>query len=195
MAEGESPTLWIDVADFVQYLAFNPRPSGIQRLAFELMRALVEAAPDRVRFVRSAPDRLVELRWPEIESLYRAPPLPDAPDQTGPAGDDRRRSMVKRIIARMPPELRDPLFRAGVLQSQVLRQVGLLLHVTRPASPRTFRPARAQRDCGGRAAEPEQGDLLLLLGAPWTLPEPHAPLAHARRQRLRLGLLVHDLIP
>ena len=44
--------IWIDVEDLFHYAAYVSRPSGIQRLAFELQRALVALAPEEVRFVR-----------------------------------------------------------------------------------------------------------------------------------------------
>lgn len=40
--ESVTPKLWIDVEDLFEYARGNPRPSGIQRLAFELYRALQE---------------------------------------------------------------------------------------------------------------------------------------------------------
>ena len=37
-------TIWVDVEDFFHYFAVSPRPSGIQRFAFEVMRALVDGS-------------------------------------------------------------------------------------------------------------------------------------------------------
>ena len=33
------PTLWIDISDIVHYLRHHTRPSGIQRVAFEVENA------------------------------------------------------------------------------------------------------------------------------------------------------------
>ncbi len=44
--------LWIDVEDLFHYAQRVRRPSGIQRLAFEVQRALADLSPDCVRFIR-----------------------------------------------------------------------------------------------------------------------------------------------
>jgi hypothetical protein len=66
--------LWIDVEDLFEYARGNPRPSGIQRLAFEIYNALrIRAdAADFVRFVRhDAPRGTFQLvKWAEIEALF-----------------------------------------------------------------------------------------------------------------------------
>jgi len=75
-----APTIWIDVEDFLHYFAHNPRPSGIQRFAFELMRALIAVAgPERVRFLRRAPGAeppVREVTWAELDAIFHHPAEP-----------------------------------------------------------------------------------------------------------------------
>ena len=49
-------TIWIDVEDLFQYALANRRPSGIQRLAFEILQALQtqHGHTGLVRFLRHA---------------------------------------------------------------------------------------------------------------------------------------------
>ncbi|MDU7521806.1 MAG: hypothetical protein E7K72_10480, partial [Roseomonas mucosa] len=65
-----SPVLWVEVGDLLDYAAIRHRLSGIQRLAFELCRAL--APHPGVRFCRAVPPRegLRAVEWAELEALY-----------------------------------------------------------------------------------------------------------------------------
>ena len=190
-------TIWVDVEDIFDYFRFNPHPSGIQRVAILIMRALMaEADPGRVRFARHGEPAgaLREVRWAEVEAMLAAPPAPEQAKAVEPTDDLERRSRVQRAILRLPPELRDPLFRAGVLQSQVLRNVRALLDLVHPPPSRELRSAPAGGVVGG-ATGPQPGDLFLALGAPWSVPG-SADLLDALRQRgVRTALLIHDLIP
>ena len=66
--------IWIDVGDLFIYAAAAHRPSGIQRLEFELCRALVALleSKDRVFFVRHDEQQqsLVEVTWEAVELLF-----------------------------------------------------------------------------------------------------------------------------
>jgi hypothetical protein len=66
--------LWIDVEDLFAYSRSNPRPSGIQRLAFEIYKTL-HAHPNAgefVRFVRHDTSRNTfrVIRWADIEACF-----------------------------------------------------------------------------------------------------------------------------
>lgn len=66
-------TLWLDVEDLLDYAAANDRPSGIQRLSFELYQALIELRGEgEVRFCRHHPDRptLVTVAWSDVYAVY-----------------------------------------------------------------------------------------------------------------------------
>ena len=114
-------TIWVDVEDFLAYFTVNPRPSGIQRLSFEIMRSLVGliGAGRRLRFARRGvgDGALEEVAWGEVERVFHAPPPPApkvvaAPPPEPPLNFDD-------FVTRLPPELRAPLHRSRVLQRGV----------------------------------------------------------------------------
>ena len=101
-------TLWIDVEDLFGYAAHHTRLSGIQRVAFEISRALWEAHGDtgRIRFVRYDPSRDSFRRVPWscvaalLEQLSRdqhpppPPPLPPPPPPEPPPPQLSAREVV-----------------------------------------------------------------------------------------------------
>lgn len=190
------PIIWVDVEDLLDYFRFNPHPSGIQRVALDLIRALLEAAPERVRLARRGQSgaALTETDWAALDAMMATPPLPEPPDT--PEEDAIRRSRLKSAILRLPPELRDPLFRIGVLQSQVLRNVRALVHAIRPPPPRPLRPMPPPKPLPAEGgAGPASGDLFVSLGAPWSVRGTLGVLKRLRSDGVRTALLVHDLIP
>jgi glycosyltransferase involved in cell wall biosynthesis len=196
-ATEREPAIWVDVEDIFDYFRFNPHPSGIQRVAIQIMRALVaEAGPIPVRFVRhGGPDAaLREVRWADVEAMLATPPAPEQAARAAEPNDEERRSRIQQAIQRLPPELRHPLFRAGVLQSQVGRNVRQLLETVRPPPAREL---RAVPTGGGvrDGAGPDAGDLYLVLGAPWSVPGSADLLATLKQRGVRTALLIHDLIP
>src|ERR1700729_1082186 len=66
--------LWVDVSDLVDYLMSHNRPSGIQRVTFEICAALQrrDDGAGRVGFVvrQGEPRDLVTLDWNELESAF-----------------------------------------------------------------------------------------------------------------------------
>lgn len=189
-------TVWVDVEDIFEYFRFNPHPSGIQRVAIELSRALIaEIGPLRIARHGPRPGDVLERRWDDVETMLATPPAPEQkPKPERDPGDDReRRSRVQRSIMRLPPELRDPLFRAGVLQSQVLRNVRALAGAVRPPPPRELRAAPAGSPSQGASLGPD--DLYLVLGAPWSVPNAAEHLAALHANGVQTALLIHDLIP
>ena len=180
-------TIWVDVEDFFHYFAASPRPSGIQRFAFEVMQALLAAAgPDQVRFLRHPrPDAVREVPWAEVEALFHSSRL-EAP-RAGAARQGRRQQ-VRRLIQGLPPDLRAPLFRAGVLQLHAARNWRELLRARRAPS------AAAEGDPGQVPLQP--GDRLLVLGSAWAVPGAGRMLRDLKQHyRLRTEVLIHDLIP
>ncbi len=80
-------TIWLDVEDLYEYAVASGRPSGIQRLSFEIYQALVAlAGENEVRFCRHHPrkNELTVVAWAEVRELYlriaRPAPLPEAED-------------------------------------------------------------------------------------------------------------------
>ena len=123
--------IWIDVEDLFQYAALNPRPSGIQRIEYELCRALATLPESRqhVRFVRHAGlhKSFYSIPYIELEALYggltsgdkrggdknpepvvapnEAAPPPRAARATRPLSQDP----LRRIAYSVPPGLRGPM--------------------------------------------------------------------------------------
>lgn len=189
--ERSGPAIWIDVEDIFDYFRFNPHPSGIQRVAMDIMSALMAAAGDRVRFGRhSGASAWREVSWAEVEAAVTTPTIEPMAAEV----EDVERSRVQRAIDRLPPEVRDPLVRTGVLQTEVVRNLQALLHLVRPPPPVTLRelPAGTAPTPG---IGPRRGDLLLVLGAPWTVRGAAARMSALREDGVRIAVLIHDLIP
>ena len=202
-------TIWIDVEDLFDYFRYNPHPSGIQRVALDIIRAL-QATPTPTHLVRSGakldwqaaaragnligipgPGAVHIVEWSALQAVLHAEPEPE-PDAD--IEDDRSfRARAQRTIERWPPEIRDPLIRARVLQGQVVINARALYELVRPPPPRPLRatPPVAPGD-GARLAP---GDLYLCLGAPWSVRGAAARNAYLHRSGVRTALLLHDLIP
>jgi len=139
---GKPARIWVDVEDLFLYAAFNGRPSGIQRVAFELCRALatMEATRDRVGFLRHDPasnglriigfDALDAVHrrlaaapaasaGPVVTSAARAPDDAAAANPLLSAAGTLQRGWggrLRRIAYRLPPDVRLPL--VGLAKAQ-----------------------------------------------------------------------------
>ena len=136
-------TIWVDVEDLFQYALANPRPSGIQRLVFEILRVLPDRAArqpgaPRIAFVRhdDGPDLLREVPFTEVAVLFERlsegqggkpeaaipPPRPPAPRvrQGRPLLQRLRFGLIYRL-QKLPPRTSETLLQAAVLQMNVLR--------------------------------------------------------------------------
>jgi glycosyltransferase involved in cell wall biosynthesis len=217
-----APRLWIDVEDLFEYARANPRPSGIQRLAFEIYRTM-QVRPDcagLVRFVRHDftrnSFRIVD--WAEIAELFTGltagepqPLVVTRPGKILPHNPARK--FARSLLHRLPSSIRLPAIDVLLAQAHAFRAWSQLLRaLTRGAlqMPRCIarrlhqpRVALTEPDdtvsvtgSGGtfaRLAAP--GDILLVLGAPWSHPN-YAALVRAQRERgLKFALLIYDLIP
>ena len=186
------PTIWIDAEDLFRYAEAHTRPSGIQRLALEMCRALVArhgtgsgtssstgtSVAGRVRFLRqrSFSDGFYAVSWESLRTAFEtmankpaAAPLP-----AGAAG---------------PAALR----RFASLQGQALAALGLLLRrLTREISEM---PANLATEFDAFASQVRPNDVILALGSPW-LPGYAARIRAAREQfHVRFALTVYDIIP
>lgn len=204
-----APRLWIDVEDLFEYAGRNLRPSGIQRLTFELYRTLQAQHGDSglVHFVRHDPVRnsFRSVLWPEVATLF-----------LGLTGEDRRPPtrvwaiqprppawlLMRRLVHRLPPSVRMPLIETLRTQAGAWRAwgrlAGALAHGARRLPARlvlrqTGTPGPRSNDFINLFAP---GDLLLVLGAPWSHPD-YAGLIQTQRKRygFRVVMLVYDLIP
>ncbi|HEY8611072.1 MAG TPA: glycosyltransferase family 1 protein [Roseomonas sp.] len=204
-------TLWLDVEDLFHYALRNPRPSGIQRLSFELYGGLQALLGDRVRFCRHDPvgDTLRTVPWEAIEHLFAgmlepAAPMPRAVASTAP-GAATGRGIVRSLAGRLPLAMRDPLMQAVAAQRAALAaQRAALGHGGRAlrATPSLLR-GPASQDAGGQVAPGEDirrlaepGDVLGVLGSPWFHQDYAGFVTRATAGvSMETALLVYDLIP
>lgn len=213
-------TVWIDVEDLFEYALTVGRPSGIQRLSFQIYQALHrrDGGAGRIRFVRhaafAATFRVVE--WFEIARLFenltdgRTPEPAQAVVASRPVG--RPRQLARDLLRRLPSQPRGAVIDVVVTGRACARAWGrLALTVSQPAkraagqsearadslaAPPVSAPTPAHAHADAFAASASPGDVLLVLGSPWFHPS-YAALIRAQRERfgLRFALLVYDLIP
>ncbi|MFC0388384.1 glycosyltransferase family 4 protein [Muricoccus vinaceus] len=208
-------TLWLDVDDLLSYAQHHARPSGIQRVSFEVSAELANLLGDGVRFCRHDPvaDKLRTLPWEAISKYFLklSEPVPEekpsrvaSPQASGGAAVPLRQRLGRFLAERMPVEVRVPLIkayrsqRAAIsAQGEVLRQGGRALM----ASPALLRGQIQQSDdpaqhgCDIRDLI-KPGDVFGILGAPWAHPDYAGFINRSLEGRsVRIMLLVHDLIP
>ena len=200
-------TIWIDVEDLFEYALTRARPSGIQRLSFQLYQALHErdAGAGRVRFVRHAPfaASFRRVEWPEIARAFANLAEGPAPSPVAaPRAPGRLRLLARRRLHALPAQLRLAIIDmalAGIASASALRRLA-------GAMPRAMLQAgshlagqigqRARRHNSAMAGSAAPGDVILVLGSPWSHPG-YAAMIRAYRERHGVGfaLLVYDLIP
>jgi len=209
------PAIWVDVEDLFQYARANPRPSGIQRLAFEIGQSLRAelAGTGRLHFVRHAGRQqtplLQEVPWEEVEHLFGrlAGRVGSQPAPTGRLYRRATRSRTSWLLAarhrlgfmalKMQPELGEPLLAAWFLQKDALRSLKALAGARRQESRAAFSSVpRRSLPRQGRAAPLCRDDIFLVLGAPWVHADYAGLLAALQEVHgLRVALLLYDLIP
>ncbi len=193
-------TLFVEVEDLFIYARASPRPSGIQRMCFEIYSALHAryGASGQVRFVRQGPGPLGfrTVPWEAVLATYAdmsgtaTAPLPPPPPDTPPA----RHRIARHVPARL--RLAIGLFRRDLFGTvrhgaQVLIELARLLTPRKPVADDIVWT-------GGEdiASLAEPGDVLVILGSPWAQPGYAARVAALRDgQAMRVALLVHDIIP
>ena len=201
-----APTLWVDVSDLADYLIRHNRPSGIQRVAFEICSALFreDAGAGRVGFVmrEDGPRDLMTVDWRELESAYAAITKASVP----------ARSEERLGAAGWAAGTREILLTGLAFQGRALLELARLPLVTGLAVWRAVsgmaKPRRIQTlhgrpvikagnfDSRPLASVSVPGDSLIVLGSPWFHDDYVKTVRWARDElRLRFGLLIHDLIP
>ena len=183
-------TLWVDVEDLICYTRDHARPSGIQRVEFEISRALYARSGDSgvVRFVRRDPvrDSFRVVKWPEIERVFRelaeAAPPPERPPPELPRPHSRIRQSIHGLVYRLPESVRDPLTEALVTQNRACRAwvrfCGALMRVVIRAPRRDWSAGATVQGVDAAEVSPAgtgtdasfadqvaRGDTLLTLGA------------------------------
>jgi glycosyltransferase involved in cell wall biosynthesis len=163
--------LWVDVGDLFNYAGVFRRPSGVQRVLFELGQALAASDPDGARtgFVRhGASGDFVPVRWADITALFAG-----LSDEAPAAEAPRAR-------------------KAGLLAQAVAAQLAALRALL--AVPASLLPAPSDRTTTPAPMRPD--DMLLIAGTGWTDPHAVARVAAAKaRCGVQVALLVYDIVP
>ena len=196
-----SRSLWFDVEDLFAYTA--RRPTGIQRLAFEVYREVwsQHGGSGRVGFVRHHPagHGFVAIDWPTLQARFdeltadppeNAAPAPQPPPPGGHTG------LVTAAIRWLPERARKAALDMVIAQIAALRGlsdiVRALIHKPKAANE----PAPAAWTTSSPEMHFASNDVLLCLGSPWIWPH-YGELI--MRQQARYGvefaLLVYDIIP
>jgi glycosyltransferase involved in cell wall biosynthesis len=207
--------LWVDVEDLFDYALHVKRPSGIQRLAFELQRALVEISPDSVHFIRHGKQAgsFISVPFTDIEALFTDLSAELAPRLEGQPRDQeildmQPRSLYRRVRRRasaaLPKPLRAPSIRLWAKSAETsVAVVDLLKVVFSRETWRTPKPVLPsvveQKPALPSVVEQTpvaSGDWFVVLGSPWSCPG-YAPRVanYCERHGLRFALLMYDIIP
>ncbi|WP_291365845.1 glycosyltransferase [Acetobacter sp. UBA5411] len=193
--------VWFDVEDLFEYGRTNTRPSGIQRVAFEIQRAM-RSLPDmqkRVGFLRHSLDgrRFVVVPNEEVEALYERLTASSGQSAGQICHSSFREtpapSLIRRMALRLPVAVRVPLGQFAAHQSAALRDLPALMR----GGISIFRQARRQSNIKAQQPfQPAAHDIILALGAPWAHPDYGTLINHYRHHYgVKFGLLVHDIIP
>ena len=209
--------LWIDVEDLFAYAVHVKRPSGIQRVAYELQRALMEIAPDSVRFLRHGKhsDGFVAVPFAHIDALFSelSATLPANAEAPAPADGAARsggtqepplgliRRVRRRALAMLPQPLRDLVIRLLLRAAETAAAAGVVaktivnVNTWRAQTP-IQEPSSYQTLTRETCLATADGDWLLVLGSPWSSPDYAARVSHfCALHGLRFALLTYDIIP
>ena len=214
-----SPQIWLDVEDLFQYAIHNARPSGIQRLCYELYSALIAQQEYSVRFCRHDRDEqlLREVSWLEIKSLFlglselKISEKKDIHSTETRQFSPQRVGALRKFVRTLSVEMREPIAQAYAAQRLVLatqrdvfRYALNFLKVLFPARATTSKKETKLttsfkgQDIRGLL---RPGDIFCVLGSPWFHEDYAAFLEKATRPHddkiaaPKLALLIYDLIP
>lgn len=178
-------TVWVDVDDLIGYFYAGNRPSGIQRLSFDLASALVEAGAGRVRACRHGPgvSGFTEIDWIECRETLNAAMHETQAEQAWTESaqivmvSDVRAEMssLRRVARGLPTDLRGPVAAIYVAECNAGRAIrhflvaqvhaargfrDLLINVWRWVRPRRSRrvaPVPTLIPLSTQAQQPEPG--------------------------------------
>jgi len=164
-------TIWVDIEDLLAHFYTTSRPTGIQRLTFELYRELWRQGGEAgfVRFSRHRADRsgLEEISWPDVERRVKAAFLSDSElnhdtplDRSvhGPTSNDAalsRLSGLRRWAQGLPHDIQRPLATFLHLELTAARSIGAAFTVQRRAARAAvdvLRGLRRRAGLGGSGA-------------------------------------------
>lgn len=167
--------IWIDVEDLFEW---KGRPTGVQRLEFELCRSLVslDQSKDRVFFVRhdARLRRLTAIQWEAVEALYHS--------MSNGEREVNRKSVFVRVAKKLIDVVPPSLDVARVARAAMRRARGALRKLT---------PLETN-DHFDVAATP--GDIVAVLGLGWSNDYTSYIEMAIREKRLRFALLIYDII-
>jgi len=206
--------VWLDLEDLVRYFHHDSRPTGIQRLTFEVCRELwrLGGAQGEIKFCRhgNTASRFRTVHFPALEAgiltasaaAQSAAPVAHAAPEAPLPRLRQANSLIMRVAHsghRFPPHIRRPL---GIIGRAIVQILDALPDLARAAKAE-ITPGNAQRiQIGGQQFELEgedvvfhAGDWLVTLGAPWETPYSEDVFELLRARDVRLAALAHDLIP
>ena len=202
-------TIWFDVEDLFEYAGSGFRPSGIQRLSYELYVAVRTLAPAAIGFVRhdrpAGTMRVVE--WADVEAIYST--MSHVTIQKSFAATSRHARPLRdvaglRLLAsRLPREVALPLGEAARAQLGALRCLWRAARAIPGAAVR-FRQAHASETQRATGAGPQSdlreigrpADILASFGSPWSFADYSKTVERiATITGMRFAMLVYDLIP
>ena len=191
-------TVWIDVEDLFEYANENTRPSGIQRLAFEIYRELHARRTEAdIRFVRhtASGTGFGVVPWSDIAALFAD--LTDRRLTPTELHGKRRLSggsgRVERLLRPLPDSWRPAATEVAASGVSLARALsGLAAALARQPKRGMPRPASGPTPVHAMA----HGDVILVLGSPWSITAYDGLIRRHRDQfGTRFALLVYDLIP
>ncbi|MFT2093828.1 glycosyltransferase [Acidiphilium multivorum] len=213
--------IWLDLENLIRHVESGHRPSGIQRVTFELSASLVAAGGGAVRVCRHAraPHGFVELDWADVEARLAALMTRDAParrDAPSPRERPEAAGALRRAFRRLPDEMRIPvhavcqaeheaargLRSAGAAQLKAMRGLAAVAAGGWRLAAAAVRLRVLPRRRGVRVPDAfappvafAAGDVLLAIGATWPFPDYAARIDAARRDGVRFAPFVYDLVP
>ncbi|GBQ20228.1 glycosyltransferase [Acetobacter estunensis NRIC 0472] len=201
LSSSPQPRVWFDVEDLFEYARTGSRPSGIQRVAFEIqsaMQALPEMQGTCVGFLRHTTDGrgFTPVKPESVRALHDrlcSHALSVTTHIETGNESEQEASSARRLARHLPASLRVPLGQLVSHQSAAFRDVSALLRATGTTLRQTWTERHTAQEAN--IAPPRAGDILLALGAPWSHTAYGTLLERARDQGMRTGLLVHDLVP
>lgn len=216
--------IWIDIDDLIGHFYAGNRPTGIQRLSFDLACALVERGHGYVRVCRHGPggSGFTEIDW----TNYRARLLVAmqghatvASDPVSAASQSPATSRLRRAVRGLPLDLRGPLVTVLMAERNAGRAFGQILaaqfHALRgirdlaingwrwvkPRRRAVTDPAAGEADAAtievvtDRPVMFAPGDVLLTTGAIWQFPNYAAKIDHVKTLGVHFAVFAHDMVP
>lgn len=212
------PQIWIDVEDLFQYALHNPRPSGIQRLCYELYSALVKEQQSSIKFCRHDSEARIlrEVSWLDIETLFlKLTEIKPATEkrilsESAPLSNNTKIGILRKLVRKLPVTMREPIAQAYAAQIHVFSTQASVFRYARNFFKVLL---QSKNSIDTKVIEIEKingpdirdligpGDTICVLGSPWFhedyasfLEEATTP-SNSEINAPKIALLIYDLIP